>query len=165
MPSMKWWSLPKINRMKLENRANPKPLASLSLDLDDKWTYLRTTGDTVWSSYPTYIPTLLPRIFDFLDKHKQKNTFFVVGKDADLSHNRSYLQEIKVKGHEVANHSYSHKQWMHKQSDEFIKKEIIESSESIAKATGSNPISSQSRVAASAQAAAGRSRKRLCSMA
>ena len=29
-----------------------KPIASLSLDLDNKWSYLKTHGDAGWDSFP-----------------------------------------------------------------------------------------------------------------
>ena len=37
-----------------------KPIASLSLDLDNKWSYMKTHGDAGWDLYPTYLPTVVP---------------------------------------------------------------------------------------------------------
>ena len=45
-----------------------KPLASLSLDLDDQWTYMKTHGDPEWEQYPSYLSYAVPRILDFLDE-------------------------------------------------------------------------------------------------
>ena len=91
-----------------------KPMASISLDLDDKWTYLKSNGDASWKKYPSYLPEILPRIFNYLQKHQQKITFFLVGKDAELERNHHWFKQIVNKGHEVGNHSYHHDQWMHK---------------------------------------------------
>ena len=33
-----------------------KPLASLSLDLDNQWSYMKTHGDAGWEALPTYLP-------------------------------------------------------------------------------------------------------------
>ncbi|MEZ4826774.1 MAG: hypothetical protein R3C61_10855 [Bacteroidia bacterium] len=52
-----------------------KPIASLSLDLDDQWTYMKTHGDPGWESYPSYHAYAVPRILDFLDAHDTKITF------------------------------------------------------------------------------------------
>ena len=38
----------------------PRPLCSLSLDLDDMWTYLKTHGDAGWQEYPSYLATVVP---------------------------------------------------------------------------------------------------------
>jgi len=32
--------------------SRPRPIASVSLDLDDLWTYLRTRGDPAWETRP-----------------------------------------------------------------------------------------------------------------
>ncbi|MCB0556980.1 MAG: hypothetical protein KDD02_25760, partial [Phaeodactylibacter sp.] len=50
--------------------------ASLSLDLDDQWTYLKTHGEDSWKDYPSYLNYAVPRILDLLDKHELKITFF-----------------------------------------------------------------------------------------
>ena len=42
-------------------------IASLSLDLDNKWSYMKTHGDAGWDSYPSYIDTFVPRVLEFLD--------------------------------------------------------------------------------------------------
>ena len=37
------------------------PIASLSLDLDNKWSYLKTHGDPGWEGFPSYFDTVVPR--------------------------------------------------------------------------------------------------------
>jgi len=64
-----------------------KPLASLSLDLDNKWAYLKTAGDPRWESFPSYFDLCVPRILDFFDKFAVKSTVFVVGQQNNLSKN------------------------------------------------------------------------------
>ena len=69
-----------------------KLTASLSLDLDDQWSYLKTHGDRGWESFPSYLDTLVPRALDFLTERRLKITFFVVGQDAALEKNHDALK-------------------------------------------------------------------------
>ena len=116
-----------------------RPLASLSLDLDDKWTYLQTRGDPSWSDYPSYLEVVVPRILDFLSERKLRITFFVVGRDAASTENRSLLREIVHRGHEIANHSFRHEPWLHLYSDEELDRELSEAEDAIATISGSRP--------------------------
>ena len=65
-------------------RSMSKPLASLSLDLDNKWSYLKTHGDAGWEAFPSYLDVVVPRVLDLLAARSLKITFFVVGQDAAL---------------------------------------------------------------------------------
>src|SRR4030065_112277 len=38
-----------------------RPAASLSLDLDNYWSYLKTHGNPAWEPYPSYLATAVPR--------------------------------------------------------------------------------------------------------
>ena len=44
------------------------PLASLSLDLDNQWSYMRTHGDPGWDEFPSYFDTVVPHILGFLER-------------------------------------------------------------------------------------------------
>ena len=90
-----------------------KPLASLSLDLDNKWSYLKTHGDAGWESYPSYLDRVVPRVLDVLAARRLTITFFVVGQDAALEANRTALRSIADAGHEIGNHSFRHEPWLH----------------------------------------------------
>jgi hypothetical protein len=116
------------------------PLASLSLDLDNKWSYLKTHGEASWASFPTYLPTVVPRILDFLRERGLRITFFVVGQDADLAENRVCLRAISDAGHEIGNHSYNHEPWLHLYSEEKIAAELQRAEEVIVRATGQRPV-------------------------
>ena len=45
---------------------NVGAVASMSLDPDDKWTYLKTHGDPAWADCPSYLHYLVSRILKFL---------------------------------------------------------------------------------------------------
>ena len=90
-----------------------KPIASLSLDLDNKWSYLKTHGDPGWEDFPSYLDTVVPRVLRFLEERSLTITFFVVGQDAALERNHDALTALAAAGHEIGNHSFSHEPWFH----------------------------------------------------
>lgn len=115
------------------------PKASLSLDLDNQWAYMRTHGDDGWQSFPSYLDLVVPRILEVLRRHKLKITFFIVGQDAALDKNRQALQSIAEAGHEIANHSFHHEPWLHLYSAEEVDAEIARTEDAIVAATGIRP--------------------------
>jgi len=117
-----------------------KPLASLSLDLDNKWSYLKTHGEPAWSSYPTYLPLVVPRILEFLRERNLTITFFVVGMDAERPENGAPLHAIAAAGHEIGNHSYQHEPWLHLYAEDEIDNEITQAERAIERATGCRPV-------------------------
>ena len=65
-----------------------KPYTSLSLDLDNQWSYMRTHGDAGWQSFPSYLDVAVPSILGFLSRYDLKISFFIIGQDAALAKNR-----------------------------------------------------------------------------
>lgn len=114
-------------------------IASLSLDLDNKWSYLKTHGDDGWSSYPSYLDTLVPRVVDFLEQHDVSITFFIVGQDAELEKNARSLKMIADAGHEIGNHSFNHEPWLHLYSKEQLRDELERADKAIQSVTGQRP--------------------------
>lgn len=117
-----------------------KPIASLSLDLDNKWSYLKTHGDSGWESFPSYLDVAVPRIIDFLAEQQLKITVFIVGQDAALKRNHDALRLIPEHGHEVGNHSFHHEPWLHLYSLERIDEEFERTEEALQQATREKPI-------------------------
>jgi len=109
---------------------------SLSLDLDNKWSYLKTHGSDKWETFPSYLDLVVPRILDFLSQRNLFITFFIVGQDAVLEKNHSALQMIPAAGHEIANHSFNHEPWLHLYSKEQINTELENAENAIEAATG-----------------------------
>jgi hypothetical protein len=115
-------------------------MASLSLDVDNKWSYLKTHGDLGWETFPSYLDILVPRVLEVLAHRNLKITFFVVGQDAALEENYSALKRIADDGHEIANHSFSHEPWFHLYSREKIEQEIGRTEEHIMRIGGEKPV-------------------------
>ncbi len=110
--------------------------ASISLDLDDQWSYMKVHGDEGWETFPSYLDVFLPVVLDKLDELDVKITFFIVGQDAAIEKNHKVLQSIVERGHEVGNHSFHHESWLKTYSKEKIEQEIEKAEEAILTATG-----------------------------
>lgn len=109
-----------------------KPVASLSLDLDNKWSYMKTHGDAGWEALPSYLETVVPRVLKFLKKRNLKITFFIVGQDAALEKNHEALAQIPADNHEIGNHSFNHEPWLHLYSKAELETELEKAEEAIA---------------------------------
>ena len=117
-----------------------KPIAGISLDLDNQWSYMKIHGDEGWDQYPSYFDIFIPHILKVLDELNLKITFFIVGKDTENENNKKYLRMITERGHEVGNHSYYHESWLQTYSYDKIENEIINAEKAILSATGQKPI-------------------------
>jgi hypothetical protein len=117
---------------------NGKTTASLSLDLDNQWSYMKASGIAGWEAYPGYLDRLVPRILETLARHGLRITFFIVGKDAAKAENGPVLQEI-ARGHEVANHSFRHEPSISQLAQSEIEAELNQADDAIEAATGVRP--------------------------
>ena len=113
-----------------------KRKASLSLDLDNQWSYMKTHGDSGWESFPSYLDVVVPRILSVLKERDLKITFFLVGQDAALEKNHAALRLITDAGHEIGNHSFHHEPWLHLYSDEEVHAELQHAEDVIEATTG-----------------------------
>jgi hypothetical protein len=117
-----------------------KPVASLSLDLDNQWSYMKTHGDAGWESFPSYHDVLVPRVLSFLRERHLDITFFIVGQDAALDRNRDALAQIAAAGHEIGNHSFHHEPWLHLRAEQEIEDELKLAEEHIERVTAHKPV-------------------------
>jgi hypothetical protein len=113
-----------------------RPLASLSLDLDNVWSYMKTHGDDGWQAFPSYLDTLADVALERLARHGLSITVFVVGQDAALDKNAAALERIALAGHSIGNHSFSHEPWFHIYPPDKVEEEIARAEEHIERVTG-----------------------------
>ncbi len=120
---------------------NPsKPGMSVSLDMDNLWSYQKTHGDAGWDEYPTYLDPLVDVVLERLRKHKMTITFFVVGQDAALEKNAGAFRALGSEGHEIGSHSFRHEPWLHLYSRSELEEELASAETHIERATGKRPI-------------------------
>jgi peptidoglycan/xylan/chitin deacetylase (PgdA/CDA1 family) len=117
-----------------------QPLASLSLDLDNEWAYLKTHGDAAWEAFPSYLDQVVPQILSLLAQRSLRITVFVVGQDAAQSQNRDALAQIASEAHEIGNHSFRHDPWLHQYSESELDQELSDAEHYIEAATGHRPV-------------------------
>jgi len=116
-----------------------RPIGSVSLDLDNQWSYMKTHGDPNWESFPSYLGWSVPRILDYLRSRDMKITFFIVGQDAALDCNADAMRAISQDGHEIGNHSFNHEPWLHLYNEDETNRELEMAEEAIRNATGQMP--------------------------
>jgi hypothetical protein len=114
--------------------------ASISLDVDNLWSYLKVRGDDSWRSRPTYLATFIPHVLEALQQVGTRITFFIVGADADDDRNTEPLRTLTRAGHEVGNHSFEHEPWLHLYSPEQVRDELLRAHQAISAATGQAPV-------------------------
>jgi peptidoglycan/xylan/chitin deacetylase (PgdA/CDA1 family) len=113
--------------------------ASVSLDMDNLWSYMKTHGDPAWASRPSYLDALVPRMLDVFGEHSVTATVFVVGADADREDGQKAVAAIAAAGHEVGNHSYEHEPWLHTYSRGKLEDELERTEEAIVAAGAPRP--------------------------
>lgn len=113
-----------------------KMSASISLDLDNLWSYMKTHGTSGWEERPSYYDVFVTHMLEVLDKQELKVTFFIVGVDADDDKNHAALKLIAEAGHEFGNHSYEHEPWLHLYNNERLEDEVVRTDAAIERVTG-----------------------------
>ncbi len=117
-----------------------RPFASLSLDLDNEWSYLKTRGDPAWERLPSFLDIAVPRFLGVLERLGLRITVFIVGQDAVLEKNHAILRRIAVAGHEIGCHSFHHEPWLQRYSRERLDDELGRATDAIEGATGTRPV-------------------------
>ncbi|KAA1259713.1 Polysaccharide deacetylase [Rubripirellula obstinata] len=117
------------------------PIASLSLDLDNKWAYLRAAGREDWESRPGYLPMAVNRITEMLGELNLPLTVFTVGRDLVEEEDCQAIQSFdRLPRWEPANHSLNHLPWMHTMDEAEIADEIEITDARIREVTGRRPL-------------------------
>jgi hypothetical protein len=119
---------------------NTRTIASVSVDLDNLWAYLKTHGDPDWARLPSFLPTAVPRLLAALGEHGVTGTFFAVGTDVERDDGARAVADVHTAGHEVANHSYQHEPWLHRYSRDELTAELARTEEAIVAAGAPHPV-------------------------
>jgi peptidoglycan/xylan/chitin deacetylase (PgdA/CDA1 family) len=117
-----------------------RPTASVSVDLDNLWAYLKTHGDPGWERMPSFLPAAVPRLLDVLGEHNLTVTAFAVGADVEREDWAAAVAAFAAGGHEVGNHSYRHEPWLHRYSRTELVDELARTEEAIVAAGAPAPV-------------------------
>ena len=117
-----------------------QPLASISLDVDNLWSYMKTHGDAGWESRPSYYDLFFSTVLPVLDQLGIRLTFFIVGIDAAVPGHEQHLRAAVEAGHELGNHSFEHEPWLDQYTPERVAREIRDAEEAIRSASGHRTI-------------------------
>ncbi len=113
--------------------------ATLSIDLDNLWTYQRGAGISSWEQYPSFLEVAIPRIRSFLESLNCRATCFIVARDATLPGVRPCLKSLADDGHEIGNHSFDHDPEINSSTVETIEADLEKAQQAITSATGVQP--------------------------
>ena len=114
--------------------------ASVSLDMDNLWSYMKVHGDPEWEDRPSYLPALAPRLLEVLGENDLTSTVFVVGADAAREDGAKAVAAISAAGHEIANHSYEHEPWLGRYSRAQLEEELERAEDAIVAAGAPRPV-------------------------
>lgn len=118
-----------------------RPPASISLDLDNKWAYLRAAGHDDWESKPSYLPLVIDRIVQCLQQFNLPLSVFIVGRDLVDSEDCNAIRSFsRLSRWEPANHSLNHLPWLHLMQPSEIADEIETTHQRIVEVTGRTPV-------------------------
>ncbi|MEV7550373.1 polysaccharide deacetylase family protein [Amycolatopsis sp. NPDC089917] len=119
---------------------NARPLASVSIDLDNLWSYLKTHGDAGWHRRPSFLSSAVPRLLEVFGEHSLTTTVFAVGADVVREDGAKAVNEIAAAGHEVGNHSFGHEPWLHRYTRAHLEEELRLTDDAIVAAGAPLPL-------------------------
>jgi hypothetical protein len=117
-----------------------RPFATLSLDLDDAWAYLRTKGEPDWAEAPSMLPLAVERLLPLLAGWNLRITVFVVGRDATRPEGQEAIRALAAAGHEIASHSQLHRAELAALPERAIEDDLREAADAIEMLIGRRPI-------------------------
>jgi hypothetical protein len=112
----------------------------ITVDMDNYEEYRSLVDPTGAAGSLSFYTNAVPRFLDLFDRHGIRATFFMVGRDARVSEHRKVVREMAERGHEVANHSYSHPYNFRQLSRAERVAEIEQAEHAIADITGERPF-------------------------
>ena len=119
--------------------ADGLPLASVSLDADNLWSYKRTHGDADWVHRQSYLPALRRRMVVVFDAHRIQPSVMVVGADAAGPDGAEFITAMAEYGCEIGNHSFEHEPWLHLYTRPQLSDDIRRTEEAIMAAGAAKP--------------------------
>lgn len=121
--------------------SNTKTIASLSLDFDNKWAYLRAAGRDNWEASSSYLPMVADRMVQVLGELGLPLSVFIVGRDLKCDQDIAAMQAFeRLQSIEFCNHSLNHLPWMHTMATSEIREEITATHDGILSLLGHRAV-------------------------
>ena len=132
----KEYKTPAVDGPSLRNNAG-SPSSNFSKDAGVTFSRVLVSGNYIAITYDDGPhPQNTPRLLDMLAKRNIKATFYVIGRSVNL--HPGVLRRTVAEGHEVGNHSHTHR-LLSKLGDSEVRKEMQLCQDAIAKAAGVRP--------------------------
>lgn len=112
----------------------------LHVDVDDLWIYEQEYDIARNPAASSVYDDGVVRLLDLFDEANARATFFVVARDLEHSAAREFCRTAVMRGHEIANHSFSHSTMLRSMSRVAKEREILSAHEVIAEVTGVAPV-------------------------
>ena len=131
-----------IDTRKMAFQSSSPPPGFVHVDLDGLWTLAGCYGFPEGDSFQNdpVFERALPRLLALLDEMGLRATFFIVGRDLESPAKAGAVAEIARRGHELANHSWSHRLGLEEVPGEAQQDEIERASAAIAAICGRRPL-------------------------
>jgi peptidoglycan/xylan/chitin deacetylase (PgdA/CDA1 family) len=116
-------------------------LAAVSIDLDEIHHYYAIHGlpAAARGAHVVY-DRAVPRAADWAESLRVPLTFFVVGRDLERPENSETVRALLARGHELANHSFSHHYDLTRRDRGEIAGEVAGGIDALVRATGTRPL-------------------------
>jgi len=116
-------------------------LAAVSIDLDEIHHYYAIHGLSGAPGAPHVVyDRAVPRASDWAQGLGIPLTFFVVGRDLERPENAETCRSLQARGHELANHSWSHHYDLTRRDRAEMAREVAVGIDALARATGTRPL-------------------------
>lgn len=118
-----------------------KKVASLHVHADSIASYLRHLGITIDTTHSDPIYThMLPRLVELAEARGMSLTIFVVGKDLENPEHAERVRDWNARGHEIANHSFSHPPQIFALGEDAAREEVTRAHEIITRVIDKAPV-------------------------
>jgi len=119
-----------------------RKLCAVSVDLDEIPCYTAIHGLSLplsEAAQQAVYRRALPRLAALFDAHGVRATLFAIGHDLEHAHASAALRELAAQGHEIGNHSYSHRYDLTRMREHEMRAEVARGIEAIERAVGLRP--------------------------
>lgn len=117
-------------------------LCAVSVDLDEIPCYTAIHGLSLSLSeaaQQAVYRKAVPRLAALFDSQGVPATFFAIGRDLEHAHARDALRALRERGHEIANHSYSHRYDLTRMPAHEMREDVARGIAAIEQAVGQRP--------------------------